>query len=228
MEQAYYLYFYMIKNYVFVLAVAPILSGISACNGNQQSLKAKQDNVQNGKIDETYNYECKELGWKTSLPKDWNILTKQESESLNERGKSAIEQSVGKKIDVSGLKELVNLKKDPYNTFISTMEAFNEKTDGKYEDKNKEVVELIKDTYKSKGIKFDIKEGTEKIDGLEFYTIDMAIYTPGADSKILMNQKMYNRLLNGNDFAMTITYNNPKDSTTQANIVYNSKFTIRN
>ena len=218
----------MINIIKFLLLVTFIIFSVSACNSNQQSLKAKQDIVQNGKIDETYQYECRELGWKTSLPRDWNVLTRQESENLTQKGKSEVEQSVGKKIDVSGLKELVNLKKDAYNTFLSTMEVFDEKTDGKYEDKNKEVAELIKDTYNSKKIKFDIKEGTEKIDGLDFNTLEMTIYTPGSDSKILMKQKMFNRLLNGKDFAMTLNYNNPKDSMAQAHIVYQSKFTIRN
>ncbi len=189
---------------------------------SQQSLKEKQDQLTTGKIDDTFKYSCKEVGWETSLPKDWNLLTKEETEKMNAKGKKAMEESTGNTIDVSGLTELVNLKKDLFNSFLSTIEKYDIST-GSYDDHNTEIDKLINDTYNAKNIKFDTKTGNEKIDNVVFHTLEITLYKPGS-KEVLLNQKMYNTLLNGYDFAMTINYNNEGDRQTLMKIVNGSRF----
>ena len=80
------------------------------CN-THQTLKEKQAQVATGKIDESLKYTCNEVGWETYLPKDWNLLTNEETEKLNKKVRRCFGKSTGTTMDMSGLKELVNLKK---------------------------------------------------------------------------------------------------------------------
>lgn len=212
----------MKKNFLLALVGLTCLCG---CNNNEQSLKEKQAAVENGKIDSTYTYEAKEVGWKTSLPKDWSVITKEETDKLNAKGKDVIEKTNGVTIDVSNLKELVNLKKDAVNSFISTMEPFDEAKDGSYADKNKQLASLMTSTYESKGMKIKTDERNETVAGLEFNVIDISIFKPNS-KEVLLTQKMYSRLQHGYDFSMTMIYNNPKDSATLQHIINNSKFSL--
>jgi hypothetical protein len=218
-----YIYCMMKKRSLFIAIAAICIS----CNQRKQSLEEKQGEIENGKIDESYAYESKEVGWTTLLPKDWNVITRKESKAINEKGKKEVEKTTGIKIDASDLMELVNIKKDVFNSFLSTMQHFDEKTDGSYEETNKSTQQLILNTYKGKGIKVDSKEGKESIGGLEFYTFFVSIHAPGADSnKIILTQEMYSRLQNGYDFSMTLNYNDEKDSAILQDILKNSTFRI--
>ena len=118
----------------------------------KQTLQEKQKETGAGKLDEKYVYSVKEIGWSAQLPKEWAVVSKRESEKNTERGQKYIEESLGKKIDASGLVELITISKDKFNSFISTMEPFNESTDGSYDNQNYFVHNLIKETYKSKKI----------------------------------------------------------------------------
>ena len=102
-----------------------------ACKSNQ-TLKDKQSEVENGKIDENFKYTCSEVGWETYLPKDWNVITKEENKKMIQKGKEALQKSLGTAVDMSALKELVNVKKDVYNSFLSTIEKYDVNNDGDY------------------------------------------------------------------------------------------------
>ncbi len=73
---------------VVKIFLAPIcLALIIACHSNQ-TLKEKQSNLFVGKIDSSYKYTCAEIGWHTMLPKDWNMLTKEQTNDMNAKGKA--------------------------------------------------------------------------------------------------------------------------------------------
>lgn len=202
----------------------PFLALLLSCN-QQQTLKEKQDAITTGQIDKSYHYSCKEVGWETELPQNWNLFTKAESKALNDKGQSAIEKSTGLKVDASALKELVTLKKDNFNSFLSTIEPFDSTKDGDYAEHNVAVDKLIADTYAHQKIKMESKEGSEIVDGNTFHTWEAKIFAPGSDSnKVILWQKMYSRLINKYDFSMTLSYNNEADKAILMKIINSSKF----
>ena len=194
----------------------------AACKSHQ-TLKEKQSEVENGKIDENFKYTCNEVGWETYLPKDWNLITKEENKKINQKGKEVIQKSLGTVVDMSSLKELVNIKRDIYNSFLSTIEKYDLNKDGDYSAHNLYVDKILRDTYNANKIKFESKPGSEKIDDIDFHTMEIKNFAPKSD-KILLTQKMYSTLLKGYDFAMTINYNNEQDRQTLLKIINNSKF----
>jgi len=193
----------------------------------KQTLQEKQKETGAGKLDERYVYSVKEIGWSAKLPKEWKVISKRESLENSQKGQEFIEESVGQKIDASNLIELVSIKKDEFNSFESTMEPFNEVTDGSYEDQNFKVHELIKQTYKTKKINADYEIGATRIDGVMLDWFYIKAFTPDKE-KVILQQRIYSALINGYDFAMTISYNNDKDGEELMNLVNSSKFSIKN
>src|SRR6266496_702343 len=150
---------YLGKNSVMKYFILPafILLLITGCK-SKQTLKEKQQELETGKLNEKNIYNAAEVGWTVQLPENWDVQTKRENEKINEKGKKLIEESSGTKIDDSGLIELVTLKKDPFNSFLSTIEPFNEEKDGSYAEHNVMVNDMMKKAYESKKIYSEYKE----------------------------------------------------------------------
>jgi hypothetical protein len=193
---------------------------------NRQPLKEKQQELEVGSIDERNIYTANMVGWTVKLPENWNVITKRESYEMSKKGKEAIEKSTGLKINGTSLIELINLKKDAANSFLSTIQHYNEADDGNYSQHNKAIIDVLKSTYKSKKIKADYEEGTANIDDLEFETFAIKIYSDNK-TKVILHQKMFSRLINGYDFSITINYNNETDRQTLFKVINSSKFSIR-
>jgi hypothetical protein len=180
----------------------------------------------NGQVDEGNIqgaiYESKEIGWSIKIPKGWSIVSKDKAEKNEEKGRDAIEKTLGSEIDTKRLKHLISFQKNQFNLFSSTIEPFKEEFPGEYQQNNKALCELLYKTFTDQGIKTDTSSGKEKIQGLEFNTFHTTIYAP--DGKIILRQIMYCRLTNGYDFGVNISYNNEQDKTTLTDAWKKSKF----
>jgi hypothetical protein len=198
---------------------------IAGCK-SKQTAKEKQRELQTGTLNEKNIYTAKEIGWTIQLP-DWDVITKKENEKLNQKGKEALEKSVGAQINTSGLIELINIKKDPFNSFTSTIEAYNVATDGSYAEHNKMINEVVKNAYASKNIYAEYAEDTAIIDGLTFNVFSSKIYSPDK-TKVILFQKLFSGLINGYDFGMSMNYNNDADMKTLESAIYSSKFSKNN
>ena len=168
-------------------------------------------------------YESKEIGWTMKIPKDWTVISKDKVEANDQKGKNAIEKSTGLDIDTKALKHLISFQKNQFNIFASTSEPFKEEFPGEYQQTNKTLNEIIYKTFTDQGVKTDSSSGKETIQGLEFTTFYTTIYAP--DGKVILNQIMYSRLINGFDFGVNINYNNEQDKKTMVTGWKNSKFT---
>ncbi len=168
-------------------------------------------------------YESKEIGWIIEIPKEWKIISKDKVEANEENGKKALEKSSGLEIDTKALKHLISFQKDQFNIFASTSEPFKEEFPGEYQQNNKFLNEIIYNTFKDQGIKVDSASGKETIQGLEFNKFSTTIYAP--DGKVILNQVLYSRLINGYDFGVNINYNNDQDKKMMMNAFVQSKFT---
>ncbi|MRX70213.1 hypothetical protein SAMN06265349_101786 [Flavobacterium resistens] len=168
-------------------------------------------------------YKSSDIGWTIEIPKGWSVISKDHIDSQESKGKEAIEKSSGQKVDMSQLKHLISFQKNQFNLFASTSEPFKEEYPGEYQENSKKLCNMIYQTYIDNKIKTDSSSGKEIIQGLEFNVFRTTIYAP--DGKVILNQIMYNRLINGFDFGVNINYNNDEDKKAMLDAFKNSKFT---
>ncbi len=155
------------------------------------------------------SYYCKEIGWTILVPDGWSVLSKEKQADLQNTGKKAMEKVTEEDIPTQRLKNLISFRRDPLNVFMSTIEPFTEDKPGEYEQNNRKIYGLIYSTFKNEGIKADTASGEEMIRGHKFYTFATKIYSKDGD--LILQQKMFSRLVKGYDFGVTISYDNEQD-----------------
>ena len=180
-----------------------------------------------GSLNDAYIYSCEEVGWKIKVIQDWRFLSQDEKKAMNERGEKMIEKAYDEEVQIEGLKDLLNIRKDDFNSFLSTIEPYNPAISGSYEDHNKNVLDVLINTFENQGIKTTHKTNKEKINGLLFSTIEFDILHPQDEKNIILSMKLYSRYINGYDFGMTITFNNAGDKKRLVEMVESSVFTMR-
>ena len=209
----------------YILILLASLSLLS-CKEKKQELKDKQKEIETGTLDSTNRYSADEIGWTTSIPSGWEVQTRENTKKNTERGLKAIEKEMNAEVDASKLIQLLNLKKGKFNSFLSTIEPYDT-TDGiSYEEHNRRLYEVMKQTYAGQGTDARYSEDTALLDGLSFYVFNVKIYNKDK-STVILNQTMYSRLINGYDFGMTISYNGDEARKELEDIVFSSKFSKR-
>ena len=179
-------------------------------------------NIDEGKV-EGNTYTSQEIGWTIAIPDGWEVVDREKSEDMREKGTQALEETIDQEVDFSGVKTLIAFQKNQFNIFQSTSEPFKLEYEGEWEINNAAIKALIFETFVNQGIKADSSAtSVETIDGLDFQTYSFTIYGPTGE--VILNQILYSRLINGFDFAANINYNNEKDKETQLQAFRNSKF----
>jgi len=202
---------------IFILTFLIILFSISSC---RQIDPNKQ--IDEGKVDKNI-YTSENIGWTIEIPDGWTIVEKDKSEEYDNKGLKAIGEVTDGEIDISGLKHLISFQKNQFNIFQSTSEPFKTEYDGEWEVNNAGLKKIMYSAFLNQGIKVDSSAtSTVKIDGLDFRYFSFTIYGPKGD--IILNQSMYSRLMNGQDFGVNINYNNEKDKMEMLTAWKNSKF----
>ena len=215
----------LMKNSHVVVGILLSL-GLSACD-KEQSLVEKRQAIVNGKLDDALTYIVAEIGWSTHLPAGWDVMRPETAQQMQTQGQKVMEKTAEAQVDVSALKQLLNLRKDPFNILLSTMEPYDEAANGSWLEAHKELIGLMADSYKQMGVKLgQTKLGVETLDGLEFQTWQAEVLDPSGQS-VLIVQKMYSRLIHGHDFAITVTTNNEPDRESLTKLVQSSKFSLR-
>jgi hypothetical protein len=172
------------------------------------------------------HYKDEATGWSTRYPNSFILMTAEEVEKLEGRGKQALENTVDVGVEMSH-KNLLWLKKDVFNMMTSNSQPYDLAVDGPYEDSQKLIYEMLEEAYKAQGLDVDVKYSTTKIDGLDFFTMQTIIYAPGTKN-ILMTQMMYDRLFDGKiGLTLNINFNNESDKGALLEIINSSKFSIR-
>jgi hypothetical protein len=92
-----------------------------------------------------------------------------------------------------------------------------------FDDRSKIMFDLIKETYRSKGMKFDDAVGATRIGGIMFNRLELKIFLKN-DKKPTFYQDMYTTSINGYDFSMFTTYDNDKDMQILWNVLHSSTF----
>ena len=189
---------------------------------SKQGLKDKREELTKGTLDERSIYQVPEVGWTVKIPQDWPVISKKDMTKLSESGKDLLKNTTGTEVDVSSMNVLINLKKDPFNIFISTMEPF-EGTESEYATQNRQVYDVLKQAFAAKNIPCEYKESTMQVDGLDFDVFAVSAFD-AAKKKVIISQKYFSRLINQQVFSMIINYNNETDEKTLMNMVETSRF----
>jgi len=197
-----------------------LLAGIFILFSCKQIDPNKQ--VDEGKF-EANVYSSAEIGWTITIPENWKIISRAQSDKFEQKGLDVMEEMVDGEIDTSGLKNLLGFQKNQFNIFQSTSEPFELEYPGEWEENNALLKEFLYQTYANQGIKVDSSETTIiKIDGLDFHSYKFIIYNP--QGEVILNQLLYGRWVNGLDFGVNINYNNEADKKEMLDAWLQSKF----
>lgn len=188
------------------------------------SVSCKKDpnkQVDEGKVEAGF-YHSDDIGWTMEIPKGWEVMQRDDVQNQSDKGLEAISETIGAEIDVSGLKQLINLKKDRLHIFLSTSEKFDLTYEGEWEENNEALKQILYETYTSKGIKVDTLSSKSTVDGLDFNVFSIKLYGP--DGAVILYQDMYSKYINGFDFAATLNYLKPREKNEIMRAWKSSKF----
>lgn len=207
-----------LKNCILFLGILLVVISCKEVDPNKQIDEGNiQDNI----------YISKEIGWRIEVPKDWKIITRAQNENYREKGKEVVEEVIEGEIDYTELKDLIGFQKDVFNSFLSNSQIFDEAYDGEWKENNVGLKSLMVDAFEQRGIKIETTSTTiVRIDGLDFEHYKFMIFDK--EDKIILNQLIYNRLIDGYDFGVNINYNNEEDMETLKKALFDSKFRKRN
>ena len=177
--------------------------------------------VDSGSIENNI-YVNEETGWKITIPDGWKIMTTDQRNQMNEKGKRAIEDAMGAQVDVEGLRNLIGFQKDIKNIFNSTLEPFVEDYEGEWEENNELIKEILLETYSQNGISAKVSDTKkEKIGGVDFLCFSIIVNLPDNST---FTQIMYSAFINGYSLGININYTDKKHGEEMINAFKNSTF----
>ncbi|HRB31132.1 MAG TPA: hypothetical protein PK275_06800 [Chitinophagaceae bacterium] len=213
------------KSYLYIL-LAMIFIFSCKTEKKEKTLYEKRKDLQNGELSADNVYHVDVIGWTTTIPAGWEIVTQQEMGKIKKKGADAFEEVFETDIDYSDVQDLLSVKKDIINSFMSNMQKVNDTLDGNFDERIKTVYDAIRTTYASKDIKMEEVVGAIRIDGIMFDRLEIKILSPDK-KKTILNQEIFIAPINGYDFTMIINYNNEKDKDDLLEMVMGSKFSMK-
>jgi len=166
-------------------------------------------------------YTCPEIGWSIHIPTGWNIISRDQLQAADDKGKSAIEKEAGQSVDIKGLKHLISFQKDKFDFLGSTYEPYPGDI-ASYDSANHALDQLLYSTYVNQGITADTLSSTIIVGGLQFNAFYVNITSP--NGAVLLHQVLYSRLINGYDFGVNINYTNDTCKKVMMDAFMNSTF----
>ena len=171
--------------------------------------------------DKKNSYTNKNIGWTIDIPKNWNVISKRNSEITKKKALDLINKEIEQKIDASGLITLLSFQKNQINAFQSGLKTLDPVYQKLWKEYNIGLKEQVYKLYKSQGYKINVSEMTTiKIDGINFYTYEFKI----RNDNVNFNQLIYSGLINNIVLAVNINYNNESDKKEMLDSWLNSKF----
>ena len=207
----------------YLLSAVLFLFIFQGCLENPFKQKAKPTPAEGKSLTET-TFKSDKIGWKINLPKgnEWKIISTTEHDSLNKKGREVIEESTGTELPESQAEQLISFRKDQFNSFMSTVEPFDESADGSYDDMLTVIHQVIKNGYAAKNIKADYEISATRIDGIMVDRFDIKIYSP--NNKVILNQHVFTCLIKNRLLSINLLANNKTDGETLEKVVFSSDF----
>lgn len=178
------------KNVTYALLFMMVLT--QSCTAQTAQTTQKQ---------EIYN---KDFNWTITIPENFESLSADQWEKIQNKGAEAIEKTYDEKI-INRAKTIFVFKSDQMNYFESNYQPFDPETDGNFEESWKGVGEVLYQTFVAQmpGTQIDTTYTTEKIDNLVFQTYKVKIVYP---NKMVLNLLMFTRLFDKKEFTVNIMY----------------------
>lgn len=183
---------------------------LSACNSSTT------------KKEEPSAYTSREIGWTIDIPKGYKLTNQAKLDADDQKGKEAIGKVYDGEIKTDSLTHLVSFSRNQFNSFNSTIEAYQEKVSGDYDANNELIKKLLFDTYHKQGIKLDTSSKKIDISGQQFNAFYIKVFGP--NGAVILNQIMFNKMIKGYDFGANINYNSEEDKKLLLDAFMNSKF----
>lgn len=196
-------------NKVILILIASIIIGCNPSSPAKEESKPK-------------TVFSKEIGWSITIPNGYQSMSETRVQANEQKGKDAIEDAFGEKVETKGLIHLVNFQKNQFNSLQATLQPYDEAKDGNYEQSAELTKKAIYDTYVSQKIKIDTSSTQKNYAGKAFHVFNISIYGPNGE--VIMKQAMISRLEQGYDFGVNINYNNSVDEKALFEALANSKF----
>lgn len=174
---------------------------ISACGSNDSG---KESEAVNGT-----KREFKEVGLTITIPEGFGEMSKEDVRTSRMVGEAAVENTTGTDQNNGNTEPLFGYIHGRGNTFSATITPYDEKTDGNYHQTNEELEQLLYETFRQHLPKAQIDTSftTETIDGRE---VDRNYFKITYPDKSVVHTYVYNRLVNGYDLAISVTFNDEK------------------
>ncbi len=198
------------------LIIFILLTALFSCK-TAQNKQLDEGKIKGGK------YYNKEIGWTMDIPKGWNITPMAVLEERTKKSLNEINEVSGTNHEFSKLKRLLNLHKDRFHIFETTLEPFELHSEEKWEENITRNKKIIYETYIRNGIKIDTSSSKEIIDNLEFDVFHIEL-----DGLNELNGKIFYDLyityINGLEFIAGLNYMNEKEKNEMMEVWKNSKF----
>lgn len=153
-------------------------------------------------------YKANNIGWEITIPEGWQITSENLLTEREEKGKKALQGVLGDQPVDYEHTPLLNIQKDRFNGLTSTSTLFDGYSEAQYKENSKQVIQLILDTYKSKGIHHTHSVNNERIAGLEFEVLTVHLFSPKKEK--ILTQKMYSRLFGDIELSVQLYFNSDK------------------
>jgi hypothetical protein len=175
-----------------------------------------------GQVPQGTAFYSKEFKWKIMIPPGFNPIGKEEWAKAEEKGASAIENTVGEKIE-NRASTLFAYRTDSSHSMDANYQPFDPEEDGDYSENFIALNEMVVETFLTEmpTVAFDSSSSKELIDGLEFHCFKLKISFPN-NTKLSM--VMYSRLFGKNDFSINFLYKEEEKGKEMLNAWRNSKF----
>ena len=149
----------------------------------------------------------KEFNWTIQIPEGFEKVDPKEWEKQREKGLDMVEEVYEAKLDsvLVVSKTILILKKGQFNHIEVCRQPFDPAIDGDYAEVNKEVAEILYNTFKEQmpGSTIDMKTGSENIGGKNFLKNDYVVTFPNG---MTFYAHMYSRLFGKKELAVNIMY----------------------
>jgi hypothetical protein len=157
-----------------------------------------------GQTAEQKEIYSKEFNWSIKIPDNFDNVSGEEWEKMQNKGLSAIEKTYGQDVENKS-KIIFVFKSGQLNYFESNYQPFDEDVDGDYGESFEAVNQILYETFISQmpGIEIDTARTTEVIDNLDFHVYKMKITYP---NDMVLNFMMYSRLFDKREFTVNIIY----------------------
>ena len=146
--------------------------------------------------------------WSFNIPDGWERREDAEINKTRELGKEVIEKASGEEIsdeDFSSPIQVLYLKNNEVNFFTSDIKAYQEDPNIPYSQAQNNLFDSLVKAFQDNGVRVETKKGQMVIDGVNFATLDMLLYSKKDPKKLAAKVGAFDARIG--QYSLLISYN---------------------